>query len=132
MFTCVIDIQNANINAVNISWWRKIFYHESDYLSDPLMIPQQSPHKFKITNKTNGDNLTSVLMITNAELSDAGLYWLRVLDNKSTECSTMNSTIMVFLSIVPNGMYLCMCMYAYALIMTILFVIRSCGKISHV
>ena len=104
LFTCVIDIQNTNINAANISWWRKTHFHENDYLSlDSLMISQQSSHDFKI-DTTIGDNLTSVLMITDVRTSDAGPYWLRLSDNKNARCNTINST-MAFLSIIPNGMY---------------------------
>lgn len=101
-FTCVIDIRNVNVDSVNISWWRKTHYHENNYLPDPAVIPLRSSHKFIITNNNNGNSLTSVLMITNVLSSDAGPYWLKLVDNKNY---TMNST-MAFLNIIPNGMYL--------------------------
>ena len=99
MFTCVIDTSNVNISTVDISWWRKRRDHNNNLLPDPLMISQHGPIRSRIINSITGGNLTSVLLINDVRSSDAGPYWLSLMD-------TENSTI-AFLSIVPNGMHNC-------------------------
>ena len=96
MFTCVIDTSNANVTAKDISWWRE----KRDYKNSFLMIPKQDNHKFRIIENETGENLTSILIINDVRSSDAGPYWLRLMDIKNIT--------MAFLSIVPDGMFNCM------------------------
>ena len=103
MFTCVIDTSDINVNVEDVSWWRKRRNHNNDLLPDPSMISQQGSTRIRIIKHNNGKNLTSVLMINDVRTSDAGPYWLSLMD---TEHNTITST-MAFLSIVPNGMHNC-------------------------
>ena len=103
MFTCMIDTSNANISTEDISWWRKRRDHNNDLLPDPSMISRQGSTRIRIIKHNNGKNLTSVLMINDVRTSDAGPYWLSLMD---TEHNTITSTT-AFLSIVPNGMHNC-------------------------
>ena len=103
MFTCVIDTSNVNVSTEDISWWRKRRDHNNNLLSDPSMITQHGNKRVRIFNRNTVGNLTSVLLITEVRTSDAGPYWLSLMD---TENSTITST-MAFLSIAPNGMHNC-------------------------
>ena len=103
MFTCVIDTSNVNISTEDISWWRKRRDHNNNLIPNPVMISQHGNKRIRINQRNNGENLTSVIMINYVRSSDAGPYWLSLMD---TEISIIIST-MAFLSIVPNGMRNC-------------------------
>ena len=104
MFTCVMNV-TVNIRTDDIKWWRKRI--DNDSPRDE--IPTQGSNLFSTASSINGGILTSVLIITNLRLLFIGPYWLEVADG-------IGSSDSAFLSIIPNGMYvrICiLCMYGY-------------------
>ena len=99
MFTCVIDTANVNMSTEDISWWRKRRDHKNNLIPDLFMISQHGNNRVGFNKSYTGGNLISVLWINDVRTSDAGPYWLSLMDIE-------NSTI-AFLSIVPNGMHNC-------------------------
>ena len=103
MFACVINTSSVNISTEDISWWRIRRDHNNNSIRDPLMISQHGIQRIRINKTNNGEDITSVLTITNVRSSDAGPYWLRLMDTKNTAVA--------FLSIIPDGMYIYVIVY---------------------
>ena len=92
VFTCVMDILNANISTEDIRWWRMRINHNS------LTKITETVTRYTISNDINEHRVTSVLMITNVRLADMGPYWPGLIDDNQL-CS------MAFLNVVlQNGM----------------------------
>ena len=96
IFTCVVDIHNVSIDTRNTNWWRTRIDHNH---SMPIKIVlTASGHR--TVNSISEHRLTSLLMITNVKLTHKGPYWLKF--NKSRNLSDV-----AYLSVTPNGMYVC-------------------------
>ena len=102
MFTCVVHV-TVNISTDDIQWWRR----RIDYNFPPEEVKTQGNNLFSITNNISGGMLTSVLMVAGLRSAHMGPYWLKVADG--TQMSDM-----AFLTIVPSGTYVCICvLYMY-------------------
>ena len=116
IFTCVVDMHTASIDTEDTNWWRK----RVDQNSSPIKIAFTA-FGHRTVNSINGYRLTSLLMITNVKSTHIGPYWLKF--NESTNLSDV-----AYLSVTPNGMYVCMNKITYKQLATYVYYYIMCAK----
>ena len=93
MFTCVINIENMNIDTQDIKWWTSRI--------DDAAHEIKENNLFIITSNISGSVLKTVLMITLLRSAHVGQYWVGMVDD--TKLSNV-----AYLSIIAlNGMCIC-------------------------
>ena len=97
MFTCVINIENMNIDTQDIKWWTVRIGDAAQEIKETNL--------FIITSNISGGVLKTVLMITLLRSAHVGQYWVGMV------ADTKLSNVAYLRIIAPNGMYIIMRTY---------------------